>query len=111
MKRASGIAAVAAVLALIACLFVFHWLGMRLYHDFFPPDASAVGPNLVASVVQWVAIALVMAVVYPPFRKWVEGELDHIHQRIDHLSKHVGAPHFQRDHGFDRNHRQQQEKK
>lgn len=35
----------------------------RLFHDFWPPDASSVGPNLVASAVFGVA-----AVFYAEFR-------------------------------------------
>ena len=72
----------------------------RLSADFYPPDRSYVGPNLVASVVQWAIIALVAYLVYPPLRKavdkWMKDHARHanaeLHEKLDEaikLSKHV----------------------
>ena len=59
-----------------------------LYIDFWPPDASRIGPNLVASLVQWLFVGATVMFVYPKFRKWVERELDHLHAKMDHVIEH-----------------------
>ena len=58
-----------AVIALAAIVYfmVFHW--GRFLADFWPLDGSRVGPNLVASVVQWALIAIAVALLYPPARR------------------------------------------
>jgi hypothetical protein len=56
----------------------------RVYADFWPLDASRVGPNLVASLVQWFLVALVAVIVYPPLRRFVAKEWDHVHAKLDH---------------------------
>jgi len=33
-------------------------------------------------------VAIIATLVYPPFRKWVEHELDHLHAKIDHMIEH-----------------------
>jgi hypothetical protein len=58
----------------------------RVYPDFWPLDASRVGPNLVASVVQWLLIALVAVVVYPPLRAFVRRQWTDLHGKVDHLA-------------------------
>ena len=60
----------------------------HLYNDFWPIDSSRIMPNILASIVQWVVIGVVATVFYPPFRQWVERELDHLHAKIDHVIKH-----------------------
>jgi len=59
------------------------WLAQRLTQDFWPLDASRVGPNLVASVVQWAVLAIVAVSIYPPLRRWVEGLFHSLHNKID----------------------------
>lgn len=68
------------------------WLWQRSLQDFWPLDASRVGPNLVASVVQWLIVAGVMALVYPPLRHWAEREIKSLHEKLDRnamLSHHI----------------------
>ena len=89
-------AGVAALAIVVVGAFVFHG---RLGADFWPLDSSRVGPNLVASVVQWAIIALVVYVAYPPFRKAME-QIAHkanaeLHEKLDrnfaaaqHIAKH-----------------------
>ena len=75
-----------AVLLLVTLTALFsHGFWARLAVDFWPPDSSPVGPNLLASVVQWLIVASVATLVYPPFRKWIERELDHVHHKMDHM--------------------------
>ena len=57
MKKWYGLGALVLVIVLLS---VFHG---RFNADFWPLDASRVGPNLVASVVQWIIIALVAYLV------------------------------------------------
>ena len=62
----------AGLLALVlVILSVVFWHG-RFSADFWPLDASRVGPNLVASVIQWAIIALVVYLAYPPIRKAID---------------------------------------
>ena len=89
-----------AVIALAAIVYfmVFHW--GRFLADFWPLDGSRVGPNLVASVVQWALIAIAVALLYPPARRaierfaqrhvesikaHVEAENAHLHRKLDHV--------------------------
>jgi hypothetical protein len=70
-------------LIVIVCVWpVATW--HRIYADLWPFDASRVGPNLVASLIQWFVIALVAVIVYPPLRKFVAREWDHMHSKLDH---------------------------
>ena len=88
MRRLSGVIAAAVLAAgILAAVFV-QGFAVRVGADLWPPDRSYVGPNLVASIIQWAIVAIVVAIVYPPFRKWVERELDHVHQKLDHVIKH-----------------------
>ena len=87
-SRLRLIALAVAVLAglLIAVLVAgwAHWLGDRAHADFWPLDNSRIGPNLVASAVQAVIVFLVVALLYPPLRRWAEAELEHVHAKADH---------------------------
>jgi hypothetical protein len=81
MKKWAGILALA--LVIIGIIF---WHG-RLAADFWPLDASRVGPNLVASVVQWAIVALVVYLAYPPIRRRIDAELKKAHEKLDHNAK------------------------
>jgi hypothetical protein len=85
MKKWYGLVALVLVIAGIVL-----WHG-RLAADFWPFDASRVGPNLVASVVQWAIIALIAYLVYPPVRKWIDAETAkgraELHQKLDRNAK------------------------
>ena len=86
----------AGLLALVlVILSVVFWHG-RFSADFWPLDASRVGPNLVASVIQWATIALVVYLAYPPIRKAIDAAVKkhtaELHEKLDHnarLLKHV----------------------
>lgn len=60
------------------------WVGDRLHADFFPPDNSRVGTNILASAVQWLIVAVVAALVYPPVHRFIMAELDRVHSKVDH---------------------------
>lgn len=60
---------------------------MRLYHDLWPLDRSPVGPNLMASMIQWFVVAVVASILYPPIKWWANRELDQIHAKIDHIAE------------------------
>ena len=73
--------------AVIGCIVVF-W--SRFTADFWPPDRSYVGPNLVASVVQWAIIFLAAVLLYPPFRRAVDR---YVTRQTEDLKAHVTAEH------------------
>jgi hypothetical protein len=78
VKRFAGL--VALVAALIVVGIVFH---DRVSPDLWPLDSSRVGPNLVASVVQWVIVLIVASFLYPPLREWFKGSFGKIHTKLD----------------------------
>ena len=71
----------------------------RFAADFYPPDRSFVGPNLVASVIQAIIVFLAAVLLYPPFRRAME-QVAHranveLHEKLDrnfaaakHIAKH-----------------------
>lgn len=76
------------VIGIFMASFTVHDFWPRLGRDFWPPDNSPIGPNLVASLLQWLVVALVATLIYPPLRRWIERELDHVHTKLDHLVKY-----------------------
>lgn len=103
MKRWQRWAAGACLVAL-AFWAVFDFA--RFEADFWPLDASRVGPNLVASVVQWGLVAFALYLLYPPFRAaldrytrrhvdelkaHVEAENAHLHMKLNHIVRHTKA--------------------
>jgi hypothetical protein len=83
------------------------WLLSRLQSDFWPVDKATVAPNILASIVQAIVVALVVYLLYPRFRRavdrWVKGHLhDHrkamdvhlaeLHRKVDHLIEHSDIP-------------------
>lgn len=84
-----------AIIAGIFAVVLIVWIVVdpsRWKADFYPPDRSFVGPNLVAAIVQGVVILIVLTLVYPPFRRWIDGELHKVHSKVDEsikLSKHI----------------------
>jgi len=79
--------AISAFIMLLALLYfmIFHW--GRFLADFWPFDASRVGPNLVASVVQYALLAILFVLLYPPARRAVERfALRHAKDIKDHVS-------------------------
>lgn len=61
-----------------------HWLWHVIYLDFWPPDASRVGPNLVASAVLAVLAA---PKVVKEWRKHI-AHRDAMHKKLDHIIFH-----------------------
>jgi hypothetical protein len=78
--------AVGCAAAAVVAVIVFH---DRIGADFWPPDSSRVGPNLVAAVVQAMIVTVVLALLYPPFRRAIHRFFDHkldgIHSKLDAL--------------------------
>ena len=74
------------LLALLASWMIFDWA--RFKGDFWPPDRSFVGPNLLASLVQAGFLLIVLALIYPPTRHWLERAIES-HAR--ELKEHVEA--------------------
>ena len=78
------------VLVALVAIIVLSW--SRLGGDFWPPDRSFVGPNLVASVITWAAILIGATLLYPPTRRLVERFFEHkfreVHEKIEeHAAK------------------------
>ena len=89
------------VLVGIICFLVFDW--PRFLSDFWPLDRSFVGPNIVATFVQWAVALIILALIYPPTRRAIEkfftsnyddlkkhvsAEHDALHEKLDHLIEH-----------------------
>jgi hypothetical protein len=82
MKNWKALVAALLLIALIG-FTVFDW--SRFLADFWPLDASRVGPNLVAAVVQTAIVLGFVALVYPPTRRWIEEHLERLHAKVDHV--------------------------
>lgn len=78
MKRVAGF--IGLVIAVVAAIAIFR---SRISADFWPPDRSFVGPNLVASVIQWIVVVIVASLLYPPLRHWIEREFGKLHAKLD----------------------------
>lgn len=63
----------------------------RLSADFWPLDASRVGPNLAASVIQGAFILLFAALIWPPTRRrihrFMDLKLSKVHKKIGELEE------------------------
>jgi hypothetical protein len=80
-KIGAGIIVAAAAL----CIALWH---SRLGADFVPLDASRIGPNLIASLIQWAVLFIVAVLVWPPTRQRIGAELDRIHGKLDRQAEH-----------------------
>lgn len=60
----------------------------RLGADFWPLDNSRIGPNLVASGVLWVLGLLVLALLWPPTRRWIHHQFSALHDKLDWHHSH-----------------------
>ena len=85
--------AIVLIFAVVLSIVLWH---SRFSADFWPLDASRVGPNLVASVIQAVIVFLAAVLLYPPFRRAMEQIAERanaeIHEKIEHnaeLMKHI----------------------
>ncbi len=78
-------------LVCIACIIIF-W--NRFSADFWPPDRSFVGPNILASVVSFIAMFIVTVLVYPPSRRASHRFVD---AKIQSLKDHITHHHKRQD--------------
>jgi uncharacterized membrane protein YccC len=80
------------VIAVVVVVIVFH---THIGPDFFPLDKSTVGPNILASIIQWAVLFVAAVFLYPPWRRrvhrFVDGKLESIHAKL-------GALHGKVDH-------------
>ena len=78
---------------------VFGW--HRVLSDAWPPDRSFVGPNLVASIVQWAVIFLVAVLIWPPTRRrmhrFVDRKLAPVHAHLKAAAEDRKALHSKID--------------
>lgn len=92
------VGALALALVVIAIVLLFH---RRLAADFLPLDRSTIGPNLLASGIQWVVVFLVAVLLWPPTRRRIhrfvdrkaDGIKDHLDVRHDELREWSEAEH------------------
>lgn len=103
------------ILALVLAAALIYFAAFhtdRFLADFWPLDNSRVGPNLAAAIVQYALLLILVALLYPPFRRAVErfaqrhvadlkahitSEHAKIHERIDHTHARLEALHARMD--------------
>ena len=82
------------IVAILCGVAVWSILDPNVYHrlrdDFWPVDRSFVGPNLLASIVQWALIAAIVSVVYPPIRHAIA---HFIERHVDSIKGHISLEH------------------
>lgn len=76
----------AALLVGVALFLTLDW--HRFLADFIPPDASRVGPNMVASVLTWAFVLVVAVLVWPPARRRLHRFID---EKTAPLHEHLAA--------------------
>ena len=90
-QRWKVIALTIGALVLIA-IVVLDW--NRIGADFWPPDRSFVGPNLVAAVVQAIIVGVFIVLIWPPARRrihrFLDRKLDGIHNKLDKAAHEMG---------------------
>ena len=86
--RTKLLVAAVLILGVIASVVLWH---NRFSADFWPLDASRVGPNLVASVIQATIVFLAAVLLYPPFRRAMEEIAERanaeLHEKIERNAK------------------------
>lgn len=78
----------------VATLVVFH---SRLAGDFWPPDRSFVGPNLIASVIQWALITILVVLVWPLIQRERAKEKERRLKEIREIHNSLTAMHEKLD--------------
>jgi hypothetical protein len=90
IPRWQKIAAVGVYVLLVAASVVFH---SRLTADMWPPDASRIAPNLVASVLQAAIVFPFLVLLWPPTRRrlhrFADLKLRSVHDKLD--ARHAEA--------------------
>jgi hypothetical protein len=83
------LAALLVFAAAVAAVIVFR---SRISADFWPLDSSRVGPNLVASIVQWAVIFIAAVLLYPPWRRrlhrLIDAKLKPLHEHAKRQEQH-----------------------
>ena len=79
-----------AVVMLAALVYFVAFHTHRFLHDFWPLDASAIAPNIVASMVQYALLLILAALLYPPIRRAVDR---YVRRHVDELKDHVTTEH------------------
>jgi hypothetical protein len=79
-----------AVVGVLGAIYfvVFHW--SRFVSDFYPLDKSSVAPNIVASAVQFILIAIAAYLLYPPLKRAVDA---YARRHLEEIKAHVSAEH------------------
>lgn len=78
---------IALVLVVVAIAAVAIWYS-RLSPDFYPLDSSRVGPNLLASILQWIILLVIGVLLWPPTRQRIHRFVDRKTATIhDHLEE------------------------
>lgn len=89
MPRWQKLLAVAYVMALAALVVVFR---SRIGPDFWPLDASRVGPNIVAAVLTVLVMTPVGVLLWPPTRRrlhrFIDSKLAPIHEHLARQREH-----------------------
>lgn len=75
----------------------------RVAADFWPPDASRIGPNLIASLIQAAVVLVLVVLLWPPARRAIHR---YIVSHTAALHDHLDVLHAQRE----RHHAEQMKK-
>ena len=92
-------------IAVIALVLIVVWITLgwhRFLSDFWPPDRSFVGPNIVASVVTWAGLLVIAALLYPPIRRRILRFVDH---KANAIKAHIDKGHAELHAKLDEGHR------
>jgi uncharacterized membrane protein len=79
-----------AVAGLLGAIYFVAFHTSRFIHDFWPLDASAIAPNVVASVVQYILLGIAAYLLYPPIKRAVDA---YTRRHLDELKAHVTQLH------------------
>lgn len=78
-----------ALLVFIAGSAIVYVFRARIGSDFWPPDRSFVGPNLLATVIQDAGLLVILVLVYPPLgravHRFIDRKTEGIHAKLDAL--------------------------
>ena len=81
-KITAGLVAAGVIVAIVV------WRD-RIGADFWPLDSSRVGPNLLASIVQWAVIFCAAVLLWPPWRRrlhrFVDRKVAPLHSKLNGL--------------------------
>ena len=77
------------LIALTISAVLVPWIAHRLHQDFYPPDQSYVGPNLLAGLIQDAVVLVVLACFWKPLKSRLARVLhkvnEPIHAKLNHI--------------------------